>query len=138
MPLTWTSALSIGVPEIDEQHRELFRNVDALQDAVLARDRAGAARILRFLRGYVRVHFAAEESLMRGLVYPAREAHEEEHRAFAARIDALDRALEVEGATAALVHRVEREVSAWLLDHVCSTDMALGWYVRGRRGAEVR
>ncbi|BDG04225.1 bacteriohemerythrin [Anaeromyxobacter oryzae] len=137
MALRWTSELSVGVPEIDVQHEELFERVDALESAILRRDRAAAVRVLRFLLEYVRLHFAAEEALMAAFAYPARAAHEAEHAGFARTIEDLARVLDAEGATAALVHRMEREVSSWLRDHVFSTDLALGWYVRERRGAEV-
>jgi hemerythrin len=137
MALRWTSELSVGIPEIDAQHEELFDRVDALETAILARDRATAVRVLRFLREYVHQHLAAEEALMAALEYPARAAHEAEHAGFTRTIEELDRVLEEQGATAALVHRMQREVSGWLRDHVFSTDLALGWYVRSRRVAEV-
>jgi hemerythrin len=137
MALRWSSELSVGVPEIDVQHEELFERVDSLESAILARDRGGAVKVLNFLLDYVRLHFAAEEALMAALAYPGRAAHEAEHAAFARTVEALGSYLDTEGATAALVHRMEREVTQWLRDHVFSTDLALGWYVRERRGAEV-
>jgi hemerythrin len=138
MAIHWTSALSVGVPDIDGQHAELFRRVDRLHDAMLARDRAEAVRLLEYLHEYVRVHFALEDALMRDLGYPDHAAHTAEHASFAREVAALERDLAEHGATAALVLRLEREVSGWLQRHVYSTDGALGWWVREHRGVEVR
>ena len=49
MLLQWTTALSVGVDEIDAQHQELFRRVDRLLDAMARNDRSEAARLLEFL-----------------------------------------------------------------------------------------
>lgn len=136
MALHWSSALAVGVPEIDLQHEELFARVDRLHDAMLARDRTEAVRMVRFLQDHVHRHFGAEEALMASLDYPGRAAHQAAHRAFADDVDALGRMLETDGVTALLVHRVERNVSSWLRDHVCGADLEVGCFVRARRGAE--
>ncbi len=134
MALRWTSTLSIGVTELDAQHEELFRRFDRLLDAMLAHDRSEASHLIAFLQHYVRDHFAAEERLMREVAYPDAALHAAEHVAFAAEIDALAHLLALEGASARLVLRLEREVTGWLHDHVYSTDHALARFVLARRG----
>ena len=139
MGLQWTTALSVGVPEIDAQHRELFGRVDALLDAMLANDRSVSARTLAFLREYAAVHFGAEEALMRELDYPGLASHAAEHQAFTAEVDDLGRQLEREGTSAALLLELERRVCDWLRDHVYFTDVALGRFVTSvRRGQPAR
>jgi hemerythrin len=130
--LQWTSALALGVPELDAQHRELFRRVDRLLDAVLAKDREAAASTVAFLNAFVGTHFAAEERLMEETAYPDQPAHVAEHRAFAAALLDIDDQLRREGPSAALVYRLEREAVAWLEDHVCRVDVALARHLRGR------
>ena len=61
MAIRWTSALAIGVANLDAQHEELFRRVDRLHDAMLARDRTEAGELIRFLQRYVADHLEAEE-----------------------------------------------------------------------------
>ena len=114
MALRWTSTLSIGVAELDAQHEELFRRVDRLLDAMLARDRSEASCLIAFLQHHVTDHFAAEERLMREVAYPDAALHAAEHLAFAAEIAALAAMFALEGATARLVLRLEREVTSWL------------------------
>lgn len=136
MALHWSSALAVGVPEIDLQHEELFARVDRLHDAMLARDRTEAVRMVRFLLDHVHRHFGAEEALMAALEYPGRTPHVAAHRAFAAEVDALAAMLQSDGVTALLVHRLERNVSGWLRDHVCGADLEVASHVRAHRGAE--
>jgi len=132
--LHWTTALSVGVREIDAQHRELFARVDRLLDAMLRGDRSEAARLLAFLREYVVVHFAAEERLMEETAYPALQRHPDEHRRFDAMLRELDAEFRDEGPTASLVFRLEHLAVAWLHDHVTFTDAAMGRWLLAQQG----
>jgi hemerythrin len=132
--LHWTSALSMGVRELDAQHRELFARIDRLLDAMLRNDRTEAARLLAFLREYVVVHFAAEERLMEETAYPDVQRHVAEHRRFGAQMRELDAEFREEGPTASLVLRLEHEAVAWLHDHVYFTDVAVGRWVMAQQG----
>jgi hemerythrin len=136
LALQWSSALSFGVPDLDAQQRELFTRVDRLFDSMLHGDRAEAPRLASFLREHVVLHFAAEEQLMHELGYPGAEGHLREHQAFAASMLELDAAFRERGASAELVLRLEREVVAWLRDHVYVADVALGHFVTATVGAD--
>ena len=131
MGIRWTSALSVGVEELDAGHAELFERVDRLLDAILKQDRSEAGRLLAFLRSYVRHHFVVEEDLMRDRGYPAplRAAHETEHALFAQQLDRLEAEFAASGPTARLVHALERQVVGWLEDHIFVTDQALGRFL---------
>jgi hemerythrin len=131
--LQWTSALSVGVPELDAQHKELFRRTDRLLDAMLHQDRSEAGRLLAFLREYVVDHLAAEERVMSAAGYPDTAPHVEEHRRFAAALREVDQAFQRSGPTAALVLQLEQQVVGWLRDHVYFTDVALGRFLLARR-----
>ncbi len=130
--LQWTSALAIGVPEIDAQHQELFRRVDRLAEQLAAEDRAGTQRTLAFLREYVVVHFAAEERLMEETAYAGLAVHVEEHRRFTGVVRTIDRQLRDGAPVGPILQRLEREVAAWLRDHVATIDRALGRHLAAR------
>lgn len=138
LALQWTSTLSVGVPELDAQHEELFRRIDRLLDAMLHNDRSEAGRLLAYLGEYVVVHFGAEERLMAEVDFPDAEAHLLEHRRFTATLRELDEAFLARGPTPELVLQLEQRAVGWLRDHVYATDVALGRYVQARRGAEDR
>lgn len=138
MALRWTTALAIGVAELDAQHEELFRRLDRMLDAMLVHDRSEAVRLLAFLRSYVRDHFATEERLMREAAYPETRSHEAEHERFRGTIADLTRTLDTDGASAHLVLRLERELTTWVRDHIYSTDLALGHWLVAREAAAQR
>jgi hemerythrin len=136
LALHWSSTLSLGVPDLDAQHRELFTRVDKLLDSMLHGDRTEAAQLASFLREHVVLYFAAEEQIMHDLRYPEAGPHVAEHGAFAASILELDAAFRERGATADLVLRLEREVVAWLRDHVYVADVELGRFIITTMGAD--
>ncbi len=137
MALHWSSALAVGVPEIDLQHEEMFARVDRLHDAILARDRTETVRMLRFLCDYVHKHLRTEEALMESVDYPALGRHRLAHEAFTREVEALARQVQADGVSALVVHRVEREVSTWLHDHVCGADLEFVTHIRTHRAEEI-
>ncbi len=131
MGLVWTQALSTGIEEIDEQHRELFRRVDRLLRA--AGEGGEVGPLLAFLREYVVQHFAAEERYMAAQAYPGQASHQAEHRRFADDLAALDADFSGPGAGAEVSARLHRQVADWLRTHILVTDVALGRFVRRAR-----
>ncbi|WNO11127.1 bacteriohemerythrin [Teredinibacter sp. KSP-S5-2] len=76
----WSDELSVGIEEIDDQHKVLVDLLNQLHAAI--HERRGndvALPILNRLIEYTRIHFAVEESLMRILNYPDFETHKEHH-----------------------------------------------------------
>jgi hemerythrin len=134
--ITWYPALEVGVQEVDDQHRELFRRVDALVDAIVARhgpEEMGP--LFDFLGRYAIEHFTAEEALMRVHGYPQRADHEVEHQSFVEDFAALRREFNREGATALLLVKVNARVVRWLVDHISGTDKELAAFLKAREGA---
>lgn len=81
MPLMpWTPLFSVGIREIDEQHKILFRLANEFDDAARAgRGTEVIESTLDALIAYADIHFETEERLMRRHQYAACEAHEAEH-----------------------------------------------------------
>ena len=79
MPGTWSSHPS-GSPELDLQHRKLLAWIRDLRTAIELKTREDFAAILDGFTGVVAHHMAAEERLMRTLLYPQAEVHAAEHR----------------------------------------------------------
>ncbi|HEY5993327.1 MAG TPA: hemerythrin family protein [Gallionellaceae bacterium] len=83
-PLSQTSrggAIMLDVSDIDLQHKELIAKFNLLNEAVRLR----APRDKIYLQideiiSYTRLHFAAEEEVMKASGYPMLEAHQAKHR----------------------------------------------------------
>jgi len=59
MPFEWTQNLSIGVAEIDNQHKELFKRINNLLDAISqGKGKQELFAVLEFLEDYSKFHFA--------------------------------------------------------------------------------
>lgn len=73
----WTDNLSVGIQEIDEQHKVLINLINRLFDQTIVHQAPASVteEILQELVEYTLVHFAVEESLFRIFDYPGIETH---------------------------------------------------------------
>jgi hemerythrin len=132
MSLKWTQALSVGVDEIDDQHRELFRRAARLLDGLKKGEPEEIGQLIDFLYEYAVTHFGAEEDFMRKTRYPGYVRHKAEHDRFIS--DLLELAAEHDrrGAGAFMALKVNHWLVQWLKDHVSGTDAELGKYLSRR------
>ena len=67
----WSEKYSVGIREIDDQHKKLIGLVARLQDAMReGKGKAVLDKVLAELIQYTRTHFAAEERIMQTNGYP--------------------------------------------------------------------
>jgi hemerythrin len=131
MGIEWRESLSVGVEEIDSQHKQLLRHFDQLLKACESGKGIGELKILLgFLDGYVIHHFSDEEGIQRQHGYPGYEAHKREHDWFVARLKALRRDTGRE--EVALHHVVETNhlLLKWLIHHISTVDVQLGRFLK--------
>lgn len=132
MPLEWSPALSVGIEEIDGQHRELFRRAGRLLDAVREGHAAEIGELVQYLHEYAVTHFGAEEAAMREARYQGYVRHKTEHDRFIA--DLLDIPEERDDRGDAFVAPwLDRWLAAWLRSHVSGTDAEFGRFLARRR-----
>ncbi|MHB8839410.1 MAG: bacteriohemerythrin, partial [Gemmatimonadaceae bacterium] len=63
--MQWNESYATGIPQIDDQHKSLFKAVAALATAVERGDGASEyLRLVSFLDRYCREHFSFEEGCM--------------------------------------------------------------------------
>ncbi|CAG1023179.1 Bacteriohemerythrin [Patescibacteria group bacterium] len=77
----WSDHLSVGIEEIDAQHKMLVALINRLYDETIVHkaDLKVLDEILNELVEYTIIHFAVEESLFRIFDYPASETHTQHH-----------------------------------------------------------
>lgn len=78
--LAWQSNYSVGVPEVDHEHRELIALINALH-AALGEERGHerAEAFLGEIYASISAHFALEERVMRERRYDALTEHKTDH-----------------------------------------------------------
>ncbi len=133
MTFSWTDQLSTGIAEIDVQHRTLIKQVNSLLDA--CGDQKGydeVDRFLRFLAGYIKIHFGDEERLMAKHDYPKREEQHRAHEEFRIRIERLRDDYQNAALKEKAVEEACRSAAEWLINHIQTMDIEMAQYVRGR------
>lgn len=134
MHIEWSEELALGVPEIDDQHREIFRRFDIMLHACTAgRAQEEIAPLIDFLAEYVAVHFRDEELLQEQSGYPGYAEHRAEHADFAERVAGLRTALATEGPSLILLIRTNKILVDWLINHISNSDRKLAEFLREKR-----
>lgn len=78
--MSWSDDLSVGIQEIDEQHRILINLINRLfNEGLIKHNTSVANEVLAELVQYTVIHFAVEESLFRIFDYPGYETHKAQH-----------------------------------------------------------
>ena len=88
--MEWTIAMSVGLPELDDDHKTLVRVINQLAENAGQEGRSGALRQCIFaLMRYAEFHFAREEQVMKACGFPELPEHKLEHADFTKQIQSL-------------------------------------------------
>lgn len=133
--MEWSQDLSVGINEIDEQHKELFSRINRLVESVRqSRCRETIPEVIGFLEEYVIMHFANEETYMKKYNYPGYEAHKAQHSEFLKSISGLKGELEKirseGGSSYELSVTTNQVVVEWIMDHIIKVDRKLGGFLK--------
>ena len=75
----WLETFEIGVPEIDDDHREMLAIMREVEAAAEAEEFQATSRLLDKLMAHSRDHFAREERYLENAGYPDVETHRAYH-----------------------------------------------------------
>lgn len=136
MSIEWSSNLSTGIEWQDRHHKELFKRINRLLDAMtLGHGKEEVGSLFDFLDDYIVYHFEAEEQAMSKHAYPGAYAHTAEHTNFIEDVAALKKEFS-RGVSSGLVIKVQRQVVDWLLNHIGGPDRALGEFLASIEGVK--
>ena len=124
MPIMpWSDDFVLGIKQIDEQHRWLVDNINALYDESSKNtpDQSVIGEILEGLVDYTFNHFIVEEEIFQRHDYPQTGAHKDEHNKFNQRIAEV---LERYENTGKLDSSVMVFLKDWLSHHILTVDKA--------------
>jgi len=123
--IAWQAEFSIGVDEIDSQHRKLIELVASMDSSDGVRNEEALDEVL----SYASTHFADEEAFMAQIGYPDLPVHRIEHKLLTRILAAHRREFEA-GKTD--LETFKRFVFRWVVDHVVADDKRMGLFVRER------
>lgn len=119
--IQWNDTLSVGVSEIDKQHKELVRMINQLNDAMKvgkAKDQLG--EILVGLVKYALSHFKTEEIYFDKFGFPEAISHKKEHLDFTQKVSDFKKSFDA--GTVGLSVSIMTFLSNWLTNHIKTTD----------------
>jgi hemerythrin-like metal-binding protein len=128
-PLAWNDVFSVGIEEIDRDHKNLIGMISRLQTtSPVTTDSETISDLLTQMTTYAQGHFETEEALMRRYGYPGFDAHRAEHRVFTKKTVEFCSAsmLKVESVPQTLLNFL----SEWLVHHILESDQAYAAYIQ--------
>lgn len=136
MKIAWGEHLSVGVAEIDNQHKALFEKFNAfLASCENGNSADEVRRLFWFLGAYVVTHFSDEERLMQRLGFSEVQRHREAHQDFARQVTTLKERLATEGPTQSLISAAFLTINGWLIEHISRMDRAIGRFALEKKGS---
>ena len=119
--IKWTDNLSIGVKEIDEQHKKLVDILNTLYAAFIDKEADFILNdILDKLIQYADFHFKTEEKYFKIFNYENTKEHIREHENFVIEVNQFKR--DFENRRSAVTYKVMTFLSNWLLKHINGSD----------------
>ena len=121
----WNDKYSVGVRDLDNQHKQLINLLNELYEAMQnssAPDKLG--KIINQLATYTKVHFTSEEKYMEQYNYPGLAAQKAEHAKFIEKVNNFKS--DFESGKLALSLNVASFVKDWLTSHIEGSDKKYG------------
>lgn len=123
MSLVWRPAMSTGLNWQDEQHKEIFRRIDLLLEAMEQNKGSSEVKeLLRFLNSYSLKHFSDEEAYMDAHNCRTCERHKECHEVFRTNLSEIMSMYEHHGASTMVVLKLQTWLRDWLITHILDVD----------------
>lgn len=127
LPLTLGGHFRIGIPEIDNDHQDLFNMLKLAQEAGQRGDAKGVFANLALFRQFLAHHFFEEERAMTLNDYPRLDQHRRSHEALLAGL--ADRLAQVRKVPQTDLGPFVLEITENYLSHLVSADLAFKSYL---------
>ena len=127
----WTASDAVFVTEIDDEHKEIFAAVSALEAALADGPEAGIAEATERLVISIIEHFAHEERLMRAARYESLRWHKQLHQNARRRVAQV--VPEIEEGDHEAGRALVEYLKTWLQDHAHVADRMMCAFLRNQR-----
>lgn len=129
--IDWTDVLDIGLPTIDEQHKELIGLSNSLIQAMINGMGSDVLEeTVAELCEYTRSHFADEEAYMAEIDYPGLAEQKAAHAKLAAEVDQLKQRI-VAGEQMSPNDMLDF-INNWIVTHIMEMDSQIGIFAKAR------
>ncbi len=127
MLIEWNQDLSIGMKDIDNQHKKLINLINELYDALIqGKEKEVLDKILKELIDYAHYHFKTEEDLMDEKNYFETAIHKRAHQFFKEKITDLIKRKKEDYVSLELFKFLKN----WLINHILIMDKKFGYFLK--------
>jgi hemerythrin len=130
MSFEWTPDLSVGIGDIDSQHREFINRADKFISAVeQGRGADVLAETVKFFMEYAEKHFMTEEMFMLQFGYPEMAPHKKLHNGFREYMEELAKRIAADPG-AVTQSEAKEKIADWFIHHIKNVDTRLGVFLK--------
>ncbi len=122
MPLIdWTDKMSVGVNEIDIQHKKLVDILNRLHDSLKANTTEKELKTIYMeLIDYTKYHFSTEEKIMEEVGYENLEVHKKQHEKFVNKLYRMKERCHLGKEEISV--ELSSFLSGWVIGHIIHSD----------------
>lgn len=121
----WSDEYTLGIDEIDQQHRRLIEIADQIYQIMNDQWRIDKynqiLEVLGELKNYTVYHFKSEEDYMATIGYKKRFSHAMEHSAFVEKLNAVD-LRDLDEKQDKYLLELLGFITDWVVNHIMTTD----------------
>lgn len=129
--MLWIDAYSVGVAEIDQQHKKLIDLINQLNTAMAkGQGKKTSGKILEDLIRYCSSHFKTEEKLFDQYGYPDADEHKAKHKKMTEKVLSLQKQFQQGKIT--ITFDVMDFLQKWLDKHILGTDKKYAPFLKGK------
>ena len=130
-PITWRDEYSVGLPDVDHEHRVLIAMINELAESLgPGTPNARIVEALGEICSRIAAHFALEEREMRGLKYIGLGEHKRDHERLLE--DIQDIMADVESPAGYDAALLEGRLTTWFTEHFRTQDARLHHWLANR------
>lgn len=130
--MEWDKTMSVGVEELDEQHRKLIDLINEAYEAIQTHDEHAMTSLIAKMRDYANLHFKTEEEYLKEYNYPDFQAHKFHHVKFNNDVDEFQR----KQFQRTNLSQIFVYLSRWLTSHIMNEDKKYSAYMPKPEDAE--
>lgn len=126
--MEWDESLSVGIDEIDRQHKQLVSMLNELnQILAIGGGLQSVQRVLNGLANYTVTHFNYEERLLQKHNYPDFDQHKRKHEALLGKVVAFKE--RIDAGDVSVTDELLTFLKEWLIGHIKGTDKEYGLFL---------
>ena len=125
--IDWEIKFSTGIPELDRQHRNIFKYTNDLGEYLSNNfgSKETTDQMMHFLEQFIKVHFSREETCMNQHKCPMAAKNKAAHEQFTEKFKETVEKIKTKDSDDKSLRELHHYLEEWLTEHVCNVDTHL-------------